>query len=61
MKIDTSVLQAAPSWVTFPLHPKAMREGGGRNAMPFWLIAALSVLGALAIVWGLYLLSRRWM
>ena len=29
--------------------------------MPFWFIAALSVLGALALVWGLYLLARRWM
>jgi uncharacterized membrane protein len=61
VKIDTFALQAAPSWVTFPLHPKAMREGGGRNAMPFSLIAALSVLGALALVWGPYLLARRWM
>jgi hypothetical protein len=29
--------------------------------MPCWLIAALSVLGALALVWGPYLLARRWM
>jgi hypothetical protein len=29
--------------------------------MPFWVLAALAVLGALALVWGLYLLARRWM
>ena len=25
----------------------------------FWVLAALAVVGALAIVWGLYLLARR--
>lgn len=29
--------------------------------MLFWVSAALLVVGALAIVWGLYLLARRWM
>jgi hypothetical protein len=29
--------------------------------MFFWIGAALAVLGALAIVWGLYLLVRRWL
>ena len=29
-------------------------------AMLFWIVAALAVVGALAIVWGLYLLVRRW-
>jgi hypothetical protein len=28
-------------------------------AMLFWVLAALAVVGALAIVWGLYLLARR--
>jgi hypothetical protein len=28
-------------------------------AMLFWVLAALAVVGALAIVWGLYLLVRR--
>ncbi len=28
-------------------------------AMLFWVLAALAVVGALAIVWGLYLLIRR--
>ena len=28
-------------------------------AMPFWVIAVLSVVGVLAIVWGMYLLARR--
>ena len=27
----------------------------------FWVLAALAVGGALAIVWGLYLLARRWL
>jgi hypothetical protein len=27
----------------------------------FWVLAALAVVGTLAIVWGLYLLSRRWL
>jgi hypothetical protein len=30
-------------------------------AMLFWVIAVLSVAGAFAIVWGLYLLVRRWL
>jgi hypothetical protein len=29
--------------------------------MLFWVLAALAVVGALAIVWGLYLLARRWL
>ncbi len=29
--------------------------------MPFWVFAALAVAGALVIVWGLYLLARRWL
>ena len=27
----------------------------------FWVLAALAVVGALAIVWVLYLLVRRWL
>jgi hypothetical protein len=30
-------------------------------AMLFWVVAVLSVLDALAIVGGLYLLARRWL
>jgi hypothetical protein len=30
-------------------------------AMLFWVLAALAVVGALAIVWGLYLLASRWL
>jgi hypothetical protein len=41
-------------------HAKATREGE-RTAMPFWLVAVLSAVGAVAIVWVLYLLARRWM
>jgi hypothetical protein len=29
--------------------------------MLFWVLAALAVVGALAIVWVLYLLVRRWL
>ena len=29
--------------------------------MIFWTIAPLSIAGALAILWVLYLLTRRWM
>jgi hypothetical protein len=29
--------------------------------MIFWMIAALSMVSALAILWVLYLLTRRWM
>jgi hypothetical protein len=34
-------------------------DHGGQLAMPFWVIAVLSVVGVLAIVWGMYLLARR--
>jgi hypothetical protein len=30
-------------------------------AMLFWVLAALAVVGTLAIVGGLYLLARRWL
>ena len=33
----------------------------GVRAMLFWIIAVLSVVGALAIVWVIYLLFRRWL
>jgi len=36
-------------------------DHGGQLAMPFWVIAVLSVVGVLAIVWGMYLLARRWL
>jgi len=29
--------------------------------MFFWVIAAASIAGALAILWVLYLVTRRWM
>ena len=29
--------------------------------MLFWVLAVLAVVGALAIVWVLYLLVRRWL
>jgi hypothetical protein len=30
-------------------------------AMLFWVLAVLAVVSVLAIVWGLYLLVRRWL
>jgi len=42
------------------LYPNASDQGE-RTVMLFWVLAALAVLGALALVWGLYLLARRWM
>jgi hypothetical protein len=29
--------------------------------MLFWVVAVFSVVGVLAIVWGMYLLVRRWL
>jgi hypothetical protein len=29
--------------------------------MLFWVVAVLSVVGVLAIVWAIYLLLRRWL
>jgi hypothetical protein len=43
------------------LNPKAERERGERTAMPFWLVAVLWAIVALTLVWGLYLMARRWM
>jgi hypothetical protein len=42
--------------------PDTKRERGVHaRAMLFWVFAALAVVGALAIVWVLYLLVRRWL
>src|SRR5215217_51130 len=43
------------------LYPTASERGEWMLAMLFWVLAALAVVGALAIVWGLYLLARRWL
>jgi hypothetical protein len=43
------------------LYPTASERGEGMLAMLFWVLAALAVVGALAIVWVLYLLVRRWL
>src|SRR5215204_3914767 len=43
------------------LYPTASERGECMLAMLFWVLAALAVVGALAIVWGLYLLTRRWL
>ena len=42
--------------------PNSKRERGEcMLAMLFWVVAALAVVGALAIVWGLYLFLLRWL
>ena len=44
------------------LVPDSKRERGVHaRSMLFWVVAVLSVVGVLAIVWGLYLLARRWL
>ena len=48
-------------WVTTSLYPTASDRGECILAMLFWVLAALAVVGALAIVWGLYVLVRRWL
>jgi hypothetical protein len=56
-----NVVTRAPTWVTTVLYPTASERGECTLAMLFWVLAALAVVGALAIVWGLYLMVRRWL
>jgi hypothetical protein len=58
-RIATTLLRERLPWVTTSLYPTASERGEGMLAMLFWVLAALAVVGALAIVWGLYLLVRR--
>jgi hypothetical protein len=60
-RIATTLLHERLLWVTILLYPTASERGEGMLAMLFWVLAALAVVGALAIVWGLYLLVRRWL
>jgi hypothetical protein len=41
------------------LVPKGKRGECIPSMLFFWVIAVLSVVGAFAVVWGLYLLVRR--
>ena len=44
------------------LYPTARERRECMLAMLFfWVVAALAVASALAVVWGLYLLVRRWL
>jgi hypothetical protein len=43
------------------LYPTASERGEMLAMLFFWVLAALAVVGALAIVWGMYLLARRWL
>jgi hypothetical protein len=54
--VDTSVLTVG----NYLFAPDSKREEC-MLAMPFWVLAVLSAAGALAIVWVLYLLVRRWL
>jgi hypothetical protein len=60
-RIATTFLHERLPWVTILLYPTASERGGYARAMLFWVLAALAVVGALAIVWGLYPLARRWL
>jgi hypothetical protein len=59
--VATTLLHERLPWVTTVLYPTASERGECILAMLFWVLAALAVVGALAIVWGLYLLARRWL
>ncbi len=56
-----NVVTKAPTLVTTSLYPTASERRECMLAMLFWVLAALAVVGALAIVWGLYLMARRWL
>ena len=44
-------------WVPMLLYPTASEREECMLAMLFWVLAALAVVGALAIDWGLYLIG----
>jgi hypothetical protein len=57
-----NVVTTAPTVGNDLLVPDSKRERGVHaRAMLFWVLAVLAVVGALAIVWVLYLLVRRWL
>jgi hypothetical protein len=60
-RIATTLLHERQPWVTIVLYPTASEREECMLAMLFWVLAALAVVGALAIDWGLYLLARRWL
>jgi hypothetical protein len=59
--VAKTLLRERLPWVTILLYPTASERGECILAMLFWVLAALAVVGALAIDWGLYLLVRRWL
>ena len=60
-RIATTLLHERLPWVTILLYPTASERRECILAMLFWVLAALTVVRVLAIVWGLYLLVRRWL
>jgi hypothetical protein len=51
--IATTLLHERLPWVWILLYPTASEREEGMLAMLFWALAALAVVGALAIDWGL--------
>src|SRR5215204_6330561 len=60
-RIATTKLHERLPWVTTSLYPTASEREECMLSMLFWVLAALAVVGALAIVWGMYLLVHRWL
>jgi hypothetical protein len=58
-RIATTALQERLPWVPILLYPTASERRESMLAMLFWVVAVLLVVGAPAIVGGLYLLARR--
>jgi hypothetical protein len=56
-----NVFTRAPTVGNDCVVPTASERGECMLAMLFWVLAALAVVGVLAIVWVLYLLVRRWL
>ena len=61
-----NVVTPAPTVGNDSVVPDSKREKGVHAryallAMLFWVVAALAVASTLAVVWGLYLLVRRWL
>ena len=61
MWLATMLLQVSLTWVTILMYSTASEGRRCILAVPFYVFAALAVLGTLALVGVLYLLARRWL